>query len=76
MFRVDVPAGTFLLKQYFAHPDDDRDRFGAEVAFCQFAWEHGIRVPPQLLASCREERLALFEFIVGRPVTAAEIDES
>jgi hypothetical protein len=76
VFRVDVPAGTFLLKQYFAHPDDDRDRFGAEVAFCQFAWEHGIRVPPQLLASCREQRLALFEFIVGRPVIAAGIDES
>ncbi len=74
VFRVDVPAGPFLLKQYFAHPDDGRDRFGAEVAFCQFAWEHGIYVPPQLLASSREERLAMFEFIVGRPVAPAEID--
>jgi len=74
VFRVDVPAGSFLLKQYFSHPDDDRDRFGAEVAFCRFAWEHGICVPPRLVASCPEERLALFEFVVGRPLTAAEID--
>lgn len=74
VFRVDVPAGTFLLKQYFAHPDDDRDRFGAEVAFCRFAWEHGIRAVPQLLASSRDERLAMYEFIAGRPVSSAEID--
>ena len=50
VFRVDVPAGNFLLKQYFAHPDDDRDRLGAEVAFCQFAWRHGIHVPPRFVA--------------------------
>lgn len=74
VFRVDVPAGTFLLKQYFAHRDDDRDRFGAEVAFCRFAWDCGIRAGPQLLAGCHEQRLALFEFIAGRPVNPAEID--
>ena len=74
VFRVDVPAGVFLLKQYFAHPDDDRDRFGAEVAFCRLAQQHGIRTGPQLWASCREQRLALFEFIRGRPVTSADMD--
>ena len=76
VFRVDVPAGNFLLKQYFSHPDDDRDRLGAEVAFCQFAWRHGIHVPPRFVADSRGERLALFEFIAGRPLTAAEVDES
>jgi hypothetical protein len=74
VFRVDVPAGIFLLKQYFAQRDDDRDRFGAEVAFCRFAWDRGIRAGPKLLASCREQRLALFEFIAGRPVSPPEID--
>ncbi|NLF67504.1 MAG: aminoglycoside phosphotransferase family protein [Candidatus Anammoximicrobium sp.] len=75
VFRVDVPAGTFLLKQYFTHPADDRDRFAAETAFCCFAREHGIGAAPQLLASCAEQRLALFEFIAGRVVSAAEIDD-
>ncbi len=74
VYRVETSAGVFLLKHYFAHPDDQRDRFGAEVAFSQSAWEHGIRALPQLMASCRKERLALFEFLAGRPVVSEEID--
>jgi hypothetical protein len=74
VFRAAGPAGTFLLKQYWAHPQDPRDRFGAEVAFCRFAWRHGIRTPPRFWAGCRRERLALFEFITGRPVSPAEVD--
>lgn len=74
VYRVEASAGVFLLKHYFAHPDDQRDRFGTEVAFSQFAWEHGVRSLPQLLASCRDERLALFEFLTGRPVFSEQID--
>lgn len=74
VYRVDVPAGSFLLKQYFTHPDDNRDRLGAEVAFCRFAWRHGIQVPPRFVAESRDQHLALFEFLAGRPVTGAEVD--
>jgi hypothetical protein len=76
VYRVEAPAGAFLLKHYFVHPDDDRDRFDAEVAFSRFAWNYGIRALPQLLGSCRNERLALFEFVTGRAVASEEIDPS
>jgi hypothetical protein len=74
VYHVRASGAVFLLKHYFAHPDDQRDRFGAEVAFSQFAWEHGVRSLPQLLAGCRDERLALFEFLTGRPVFSEQID--
>lgn len=74
VYRFEMPGRSLLLKHYFAAPADGRDRFGAEVAFVQFAWQHGIRAVPQLLASSREERLGLFEFIEGRPIAASEID--
>ncbi|MCY2986355.1 MAG: aminoglycoside phosphotransferase family protein [Planctomycetota bacterium] len=76
VFRVDLPDRVLLLKQFFSAASDDRDRYGAEIALVEFAWRHGIRAVPQLLACSREGRLALLEFLKGRPVAAAEVDES
>jgi hypothetical protein len=37
-FRLDAGGQSFLLKAYFRHPDDPRDRLGTEFAFSRFAW--------------------------------------
>lgn len=76
VFRIELPGRTLLLKQFFSAADDDRDRGRAEIAWVEFAWSQGIHAVPQLLAYSHADRLALFEFIEGRRVSAAEIDES
>lgn len=71
--RLDTAAGPLLLKEYFQHPDDPRDRLAAELAFSGFAWSQGLRMLPQPLTSDPLHRLGLFEFIVGHRLSPAEV---
>jgi hypothetical protein len=81
VYRVDTPTGPVLLKEYFRHAGDPRDRLGAEQAFLQFAWAHGVRAIPKPLACDRGQGIAIYEFLAGRKlvpgeVTAAHVDEA
>ncbi|MDB5310745.1 MAG: hypothetical protein JWO38_4947 [Gemmataceae bacterium] len=76
VFRLDAAAGTFLLKSYFRHPDDPRDRLAAEFAFSRFAWDNGVRCIPQPLASDPQGGLGLFEFVFGRSLHGAIAGEA
>ena len=75
VFRLDAAAGTFLLKSYFRHPDDPRDRLGTEFAFSRFAWESGVRCIPQPLACDPAVGLGLFEFINGQSLRGTSIGD-
>jgi hypothetical protein len=75
VFRVEADGSRALLKAYFRHPEDRRDRLGAEYSFCAFAWANGLRSLPQPLARDRGNGLGLYEFIDGRPLLPKEIDE-
>ncbi|OGR84382.1 MAG: hypothetical protein A2901_08165 [Elusimicrobia bacterium RIFCSPLOWO2_01_FULL_54_10] len=68
VFRVNVNGRSFLLKIYFQHPGDPRDRLGVEFSFSQYAWNRGIRCIPQPLFFDTNRHLALYEFIEGNPV--------
>lgn len=74
VFRVEANGCRVLLKAYFQHADDPRDRLGPEFSFASFAWGNGLRCLPQPLACDRERRLGLYEFIQGRQLSAQEID--
>ena len=74
VFRAVWAGRSYLVKQFFSHPRDQGDRYGAETAFAEFAWDHGLRTVPRLLAHCSASRLAVFEFIDGRPVRTVDID--
>src|SRR5581483_8682124 len=50
VYRVESSHRVAAVKQYFQTAADSRDRFGAERAFYQFAWGHGIRRTPEPLA--------------------------
>ena len=81
VYRVETAAGPVLLKEYFQHPADPRDRLAAEYAFTSFTWSHGIRSLPRPLACDRAAGLGLYEFIAGcklapGEVTAAHVDEA
>lgn len=73
VFRIDGAKNQGLLKAYFRHPDDPRDRLGTEYSFCRFAWDAGVRCVPQPLA--RNDRLGwgLYQFVAGQPVRSADI---
>lgn len=81
VYRVETAAGPVLLKEYFRHAADPRDRLGAEQAFLHFAWAHGVRAIPQPLACDRGAGIGIYEFLTGRKlapgeVTAAHVDEA
>lgn len=75
VYRVVVENKVFLLKAYFQHPDDVRDRLTAEFEFSQFAWGHGVCCLPQPIARAEQNRLALYSFVEGRPVLAQQVTE-
>jgi hypothetical protein len=76
VFRVEAAAGSALLKAYFRHPDDPRDRLGAEWAFSRFAWESGVRCIPQPLACDPTAGLGLFEFVYGKSLHGSVAGEA
>lgn len=73
VYRVETAKGPVLLKSYFRHPDDPRDRLGTEFAFARFAWDHGVRCIPQPLACDPAAGLGLFEFVEGRKLRPEEV---
>lgn len=75
VFRVDLPEIRLLYKEYFRHPDDTRNRLRNEYAFVHFAWHNGIRSLPMPLGQDPERHCALFEFIPGRKLQSAEVNQ-
>lgn len=73
VYRVECEGAAALLKAYFRHPGDARDRLAAEFAFCRFAWERGLRSLPRPLACDRSRDLGLYEFIEGRRLSPPEV---
>jgi Phosphotransferase enzyme family len=76
VFRVSTGSQSALLKAYFRHPLDPRDRLKAELGFTEFAWQHGIRRVPRPLACDPEAGLGLYEFIEGRKLDPAEVNDN
>jgi Phosphotransferase enzyme family len=76
VFRVQAQESRFLLKAYFRHPDDRRDRLGAEFSFLRFAWEHGIRSIPKALSCDAAAGLGLMEYLEGCPFGVGEVSDS
>src|SRR5262245_22602707 len=73
--RLNAQTGSYLLKSYFRHPDDPRDRLGAESGFSNFAWNQGVRCIPKPIAHDAGAGLGLFEFVPGERPTAAGSSE-
>lgn len=73
VYRVEATGGPFLLKSYFRHAADPRDRLGVEFAFTSFAWRHGLRAVPEPLACDPENGLALYGYVEGRRLQPAEV---
>lgn len=75
VFKMIVDDQRFLLKSYFVHEDDPRDRLGNEFTFLRFAWDKGIRCIPQPLTANKKQHVALYEFIEGERLKESDISE-
>ncbi len=71
----DVPRSC-VLKRYYHHASDTRDRFGAEHAFYTWAWERGLRSVPEPLGWDPVARLGLFEHVPGDKLEPRDVDEA
>lgn len=73
VFRVQGDKKSLLLKVYFHDSEDTRDRLNAEYSFLEFSWTSGIRSVPQPLAQDKKNKMALYEFIEGTPLTIKDV---
>ena len=73
VYRVDSATGSVVLKAYFRHPNDPRDRLRADFGFSTFAWEGGARALPRPLAHDPQAGMAVYEFIAGRRLASGEV---
>lgn len=63
--RVFSCDSTFLIKRYFAHPDDPRDRFATEQKFYTYLSSCGVTQTPRALSWDASARVGVFSFIDG-----------
>ena len=63
-----------LLKVYFSHPDDGRNRLRAEYYFLEFARKKGIHCVPKPYAADFGRNIGLYQYIEGRKPEKSEID--
>lgn len=66
---------NFLLKSYFHHPEDSRNRLNNEFSFLTYAWNIGIRNIAKPLICDKETNIGLYQFIKGRKITQDEINK-
>lgn len=74
-FLSDHNSRPYVVKFYFRHPSDKRDRLGAEFDSLSFLWKQGIRQIPRPFLVNREESCAIYEFIEGKKIVPAEITD-
>ena len=69
--RVFQLGSTAVVKRYFQHPGDTRDRFATEHAFYDYTSAIGLTCVPRVLGWDLKNRLGIFEFVKGTaPVSA------
>jgi hypothetical protein len=71
--RIPGPKHDFVLKRYFQHPGDNRDRFTTEQRFYGFLWNCGFRQVSEPCAWDAENRVGLFSFVQGRKLNTGEV---
>jgi Phosphotransferase enzyme family len=66
VYKLVANDESHLVKHYFYHPDDRRDRFASERAFYSYLEEADVHRMPRSQHWMLKERLAVFEFVDGR----------
>lgn len=75
VYQVQTDEGPVLLKCYFQHPDDPRDRLGTEFEFTRFLWSRGVNRVPKPFVADHSGGAALYEFIQGVSLPPNEVED-
>jgi len=70
---VSVDGRKAIVKQYFRHPSDARDRLGAERAFLEYANLCAPGLVPKVLACDVEHGIAVYEYVEGEKLAAGAV---
>ena len=65
LYRVNNSSQNFVLKKYFQHSEDKRNRLAAEFSFLEFAHKTTPQFVPKPLSKNDSELSALYEFVDG-----------
>jgi hypothetical protein len=76
VYRVDSAGAPVVLKLYFRHAADPRDRLRADFGYSSFAWNVGVRALPKPLAIDHEAGMAAYEHVQGRKLALGELTRS
>lgn len=68
-------AAPLVLKRYFQHSQDLRQRLVSEYSFLQYAWDIGLRCIPQPIACDLKTNSALYSYVPGRQINASDLSE-
>lgn len=63
VYRLKAASGEYVMKFYFQHPGDTRDRLGTEFKSLSFLWANGIRQIPQPLQAWKTRGCALYSSV-------------
>lgn len=75
VYRLPLAGGeAALVKHYFQHAGDLRDRFASERAFYSYAAAINLPRVPRALGWDETQRLGLFSFVPGHAPAASESD--
>lgn len=72
-FKVRCKKNIYLLKEYFTHPDDPRNRLGAEYGFLEFCQRVSIENVPKPIAKHSLNNMALYSWINGTIINSSNI---
>ena len=73
VYKLIIEKEIFLLKHYFQHENDQRDRLKTEYSFISFVWNHGLRVIPRPIAFNQSASFGVYEFVEGKRLHPGEI---
>ena len=65
----------YVLKAYFKHESDKRDRLGTEYKSLCFLWKHGVRNIPKAIAAAPEYGCAIYSYVEGNKINNGDITD-
>ena len=74
VFRITAGQHEAVLKIYFQHPKDSRNRLAAEFGFSSFAWNNGVRSLPRPLVEDPNNSLAFYDYVPGRALDVEDVN--
>lgn len=72
-YAVAAGGRRYLAKVYYSHPNDSRDRLGAEYALLSYAHGAEIKAVPAPIACDRQSNIGIYEFIDGDKIASGDV---